>query len=373
MIVQPPIQRVFTRYASLIQQALQDTIANAQVHASSLALAKEEFKGFYGQICYHLGWVDQTFAPVQQHTGKLLRPTLLLLAYEAVGAWGLATTSTGTVHLQRALPAACAIELFHNFTLMHDDIEDEDRERRYRPTAWVVFGVPHAVNTGDGISCLSRLTLLKLLDAGVNPDLIAHLGHCFDRTALSVIEGQYLDLSFETQEEVTIPMYLEMITAKTAKLMACATEMGGILGTEDPDAIEGLRQYGLRLGMAFQIRDDLAGIWAAQQESGKTPAGDLVRRKKTLPVLHAIKHASPQDQALLRAIYSTRERPSDEQIAQILSILDRTHSRHYCQCALQEQCELARDALAQVPIAPFPLAQEAATGLTALINYIEST
>jgi len=365
------MKRIFAKYSSFIQQTLQDEIENSGVYSSSAVLSRDELKDFYGQIYYHLGWVDQTFSPVQGYTGKLLRPTLLLLAYEATGAWGLASTGEGITHLSRALPAACAIELFHNFTLMHDDIEDGDRERRYRPTAWAVFGVPHAVNTGDGISCLSRLALFKLLDVGVNPDLVARLGSYFDRAALSVIEGQHLDLHFETREEVTIPMYLEMITRKTAQLMACAAEMGGMLGTEDLGSIEELRQYGLRLGIAFQIRDDLSGIWATQQKSGKMPAGDLMRRKKTLPILHAIDHASPQDQTLLRAFYGAREEPTDKQVAQVLSILERTRSRYYCQDAIKEQCELARGALTQLSTAPSPLAQEAVASLVTLVSYVE--
>jgi geranylgeranyl diphosphate synthase type I len=371
MVVQSPLKRIFTRYASLLQQALQTEVTHPETNTPSLSLQNDELKGFYGQISYHMGWVDQTFAPVQHATGKLLRPTLLLLAYEAVGAQGSGGDSEGTTHLQRALPAACAIELFHNFTLMHDDIEDGDRERRHRPTAWTVFGIPQAVNTGDGISCLSRLALLKSLEAGVHPAQVARLCYCFDRTSLAVIEGQYLDLSFESREEVTISMYLEMITRKTAKLISCAAELGGMLGTDDLDAITWLRQYGLYLGIAFQMRDDMLGIWATQEESGKAPAGDLLRRKKTLPVLHALEHASPQDQASLRAIYRASAEPTEEQIPRMLSILAAAHSREYCQHILKEQCELARNALAHVPVASSPLAQEAAVGLMALISYVE--
>src|SRR5205814_1124017 len=150
---------------------------------------------------------------------------------------------------------------------------------------WAVFGTPLALNLGDGLASLSRLTLLRLFDEGVSTDLIARLGLCFDRTALTVMEGQHLDLCFETQEQVTIPHYLEMIMRKTAALMACATEMGAMLGCSsdnplrlsDEPTITALRQFGLHLGTAFQIRDDLLGIWATRAESGKTPAGDVLR------------------------------------------------------------------------------------------------
>jgi geranylgeranyl diphosphate synthase, type I len=281
---------LFTRYVELLQNALQREITRLRKPPSSLVIPGLD--SFYGQMGYHLGWLDAQLLPVQPQTGKLLRPTLLLLAYETAGANGFAFKREEKLHLERALPAAVAIELFHNFTLVHDDIEDGDRERRHRPTAWAVFGTPLALNLGNGLASLSHLTLLTLFDEGVSTDLIARLGLCFDQTALTVIEGQHLDLCFETQEQVTIQHYLEMITRKTAALMACATEMGAMLGCSDESTITALRQFGLHLGTAFQIRDDLLGIWATRAESGKTPAGDVLRRKKTLPVLHAIQNAS---------------------------------------------------------------------------------
>jgi geranylgeranyl diphosphate synthase type I len=368
MTVRASKKYLFTRYVELIQNALQSEITRLRKPSSSLMIPGLD--SFYGQMGYHLGWLDAQLLPIQPQTGKLLRPTLLLLAYEAVGANGCTFKREEKRHLDRALPAAVAIELFHNFTLVHDDIEDGDRERRHRPTAWAVFGTPLALNLGNGLASLSHMTLLSLFDEGVSTNLIARLGSCFDRTALTVTEGQHLDLCFETQEQVTIPHYLEMITRKTAALMACATEMGAMLGCNNEQAITALRQFGLHLGTAFQIRDDLLGIWATRAESGKTPAGDVLRRKKTLPVLHAIQHASPQDHAWLRTFYSQQEAPDSEQVGQVLSILEHTRSREYCQHFLTEHCQLARDALRQVPVPAVPLAQEAIADLRALIEYV---
>ncbi len=359
---------LFTRYVKLIQNALQREITRLRKPPSSLVVPGLD--SFYGQMGYHLGWLDAQLLPVQPQTGKLLRPTLLLLAYEAVGANGYTFKREEKLHLSRALPAAVAIELFHNFTLVHDDIEDGDRERRHRPTAWAVFGTPLALNLGNGLASLSHLTLLTLFDEGVSTDLIARLGLCFDRTTLTVMEGQHLDLCFETQEQVTITDYLEMITRKTAALMACATEMGAILGCSDESTITTLRQFGLHLGIAFQIRDDLLGIWATRAESGKMPAGDVLRRKKTLPILHAIQHASPQDHAWLRTFYSQQEAPGSEQVGQVIAILEHTHSREYCQHFLIEHCLLAREALKRVSTPDVPLAQEAIADLEALIEYV---
>lgn len=364
MTVQASMTYLFTRYVELIQNALQREIT--QLRKPSYPV----LDSFYGQMGYHLGWLDAQLLPIQPQTGKLLRPTLLLLAYEVAGANGCTFKREDKLHLGRALPAAVAIELFHNFTLVHDDIEDGDRERRHRPTAWAVFGTPLALNLGDGLASLSRLTLLTGFDEGVSTDLVARLGSRFDRTALTVLEGQHLDLCFETQEQVTIVHYLEMITRKTAALMACATEMGAMLGCSDEPTITALRQFGLHLGTAFQIRDDLLGIWATRAESGKTPAGDVLRRKKTLPMLHAIQHASPHDHAWLRTFYSQQEAPRSEQVGQVLSILEQTRSREYCQHSLTEHCLLARDALRRVPTPAVPLSQEAIADLEALIEYV---
>ena len=368
MSVRVPTTYLFTRYVELLQNALQREVARLRMHFSSLAIP--ELDSFYGQLGYHLGWLDAHFVPVQHNTGKLLRPTLLLLAYEAAGACETTSKREEKTHLDRALPAAVAIELLHNFTLIHDDIEDGDRERRSRPTAWAVFGIPQAINLGDGLASLSRLALFTLLDKGVDADLVARLGYCFDRATLTVIEGQHMDICFETQEQVTVPHYLEMITRKTAALLACAAEMGARLGCSDEPTIKALHQFGWHLGTAFQVRDDLLGIWATQAESGKTPAGDVFRRKKTLPVLHAIQHASPQDHAWLRTFYSQQEAPSSEQVGQVLSILEHTRSQEYCQHFLTEHCLLARDALRWVPTPDVPLAQEAIADLGALIEYV---
>jgi geranylgeranyl diphosphate synthase, type I len=368
MSVRVPTTYLFTRYVELLQNALQREVARLRMHSSSPAIP--ELDSFYGQVGYHLGWLDTHFVPVQHNTGKLLRPTLLLLAYEAAGAYEATSKREEKTHLDRALPAAVAIELCHNFTLIHDDIEDGDRERRSRPTAWAVYGIPQAINLGDGLASLSRLALFTLLDEGVDADLVARLGYCFDRAALTVIEGQHMDLCFETQEQVTVPHCLEMITRKTAALLACAAEMGARLGCSDEPTIKALHQFGWNLGTAFQVRDDLLGIWATQAESGKMPAGDVLRRKKTLPVLHAIQHASPQDHTWLRTFYSQQEAPGSEQVGQVLSILERTRSREYCQHFLNEHCLLARDALRRVATPAVPLAQEAIADLEALIEYV---
>src|SRR5579884_4064080 len=363
--IHQPVQTILTRYAAPVQETLRGLIEEQRVGSCP------PIEGLYGPISYHLGWVDRNFAPVQEYAGKLLRPALLLLAYEAAGAAGLASQRDGLSHLERALPAAAALELFHNFTLLHDDIEDGDVERRHRPTVWSLWGIPMAINTGDAIACIARLALFKLLDVGVDAHLLVDLERQLDRAALLVMEGQHLDLSFETQEEVTLAMYLEMITRKTARLMECATEMGARIGTSDKKVIDGLRQFGLKLGIAFQIRDDLLGIWGSYAQTGKTPSGDVISRKKTLPILHALQHAETQDQAYLRAIYQAEKAPNAEQVGRVLEILDRTRSRDHARHKLVTQCQAAKLAISLLPVPSHPLAQEARADLLTLVNYVQ--
>lgn len=327
---------------------------------------------FYGQMQYHLGWVDTQFIPSPSNPGKLLRPKLLLLAYEAAGAWGLATNdNANTTYLQRALPAAASIELTHNFTLIHDDIEDHDAERRHRPTLWSMWGIPQAINTGDGMFSLSRLTLWQVLQEGVEGDIAARLGAALDRACLTIAEGQYLDISFEEQLSISVAAYIDMISRKTGALMGCAAQMGALLGTRDAQTIERLTTFGLAVGIAFQVRDDLLGVWASNSETGKTQAGDVYRRKKSLPILHALEHANASDTDVLDSIYRQTAPVTSEQVEAVLAIFERTQSRAYCRDFLAQHCQNAYEALAHVPLIDNPASIRALDDLKALIRFVE--
>ena len=270
------MQSLLQRYQHIIDTALRNAIDRVRNVSEMPAL-----EAYYGQMRYHLGWVDASLTPIRSNTGKLLRPMLLLLAYEAAGAWGLvSTSSTTTTHLRRALSVAVAVKLTHNFTLIHDDIEDADSERRHRPTLWKLWGVPQAINAGDGMFALSRQTLWDALDNGVQSALVARLGAILDRTVQTIAEGQYLDISFETYQDVSVAMYVDMISRKTAALMSCAAEMGALLGTCDQETIQRLRAFGQAIGLAFQVRDDMLGVWASTCELGKTAAGDIYRPRR---------------------------------------------------------------------------------------------
>lgn len=369
MIVSSEIRATLQRHQSVIDAALRNAIDRI-VQQSDSTVPDE----FYGQMRYHLGWVDAQFKPAQEHTGKLLRPTLLLLAYEAAGAWGQAIEGTeATNYLRRALPAAAAVELTHNFTLIHDDIEDEDAERHHRATLWKLWGVPQAINTGDGMFALSRYALWSVLEEGVDGLLAARLGALLDRTTLIIAEGQYLDISFEQRQDISVAMYLDMISRKTGVLMACAAEMGAMLGTQDSETIQRLKNFGKAIGAAFQVRDDMLGIWASSSELGKTAAGDIYRRKKSLPILHALEQATSHDQQQLRTIYQQRTPLTSKQVDQVLDILERTHTKQYCSEFLRYECHAAHEALAYVPRHSGPIAARALDDLDTLVKFVEET
>jgi geranylgeranyl diphosphate synthase type I len=367
MALSSTIQSTLLRYRNEIETALRSAIADAATFTGT-----QDIDLFYGQIQYHLGWVDADLVPVKNNMGKLLRPTLVLLAYEAAGAWGLATTDPkDNTHLQRALPAAVAVELTHNFTLVHDDIEDGDTERRHRPTVWTLWGVPQAINTGDGLYSLARLVLWKVLDHGVDELTAVRLAGALDRATLILTEGQHLDISFEQRSNISIALYLDMIRRKTAVLMACSTEMGARLGTANQNAIHHLRNFGEATGVAFQVRDDILGVWASSAESGKTPAGDIYRRKKSLPIIHALAHANTHDRQILADFYQQDAPLTDEQVEKVLAVMERTQTRAYCCQFLVEQCQLAYEALKSVPRLSNPLSIQAHHDLEIVVRFIE--
>jgi geranylgeranyl diphosphate synthase type I len=265
-----------------------------------------------------------------------MRPLLGLLAFASI---------TGDHH--RALPGAAAVELGHNFSLVHDDIEDDDRERRHRPTLWALHGIPQAINTGDMLFSLSRIALHRLTDLGFPDRTVLRLMRLYDDTCVALCEGQYLDIWMAGQDDgLTVELYFDMIGRKTAALIAASIEAGAILATDDEAVIARYRAFGWDLGIAFQLNDDLLGIWGPELATGKEPT-DVPRRKKTLPVMYAFEHAAPEDRARLAALYANGSLAPDE-VTQIVAILERAGAHEYT----REQARLHRDrALAELDAA----------------------
>lgn len=309
----------------------------------------------YEMLAYHLGLDDQA-GP----RGKRLRPLLGLLAFKSLG---------GDYH--RALPAAAAVELGHNFSLVHDDIEDSDRERRHRPTLWALWGVPLAINAGDALFALSRLALYRLMeDEEYEPQKLLDVMRVYDETCLALCEGQYLDISFERRTDVTVDEYMAMIAKKTAALIGASIETGAMMASDDPEVVAAYRRFGYDLGIAFQIADDLKGSFWASSESGKAAAGDIRKRKKTFPVVWALQHAAANDVARLIAIYQPQILATDasgpsvhevaissEEVDEVLEILERSGARRETEEEARRYRDLAIGQARALPVVPEQLAE----------------
>jgi geranylgeranyl diphosphate synthase type I len=186
-----------------------------------------------------------------------------------------------------ALPAAAAIELLHNFSLLHDDIEDNSAERRGRATVWKEWGVAQAINGGDAMFALARLALDRLGE-NVSPATAREVYRLFDRAALALTQGQYLDLRFERADGVTLEDYLVMVRGKSAALVAASAEIGALLGSDSSRLVNCFRQYGENLGIAFQIADDILGNWGDPAVTGKPAGADILSKKKSFPIIAAL-------------------------------------------------------------------------------------
>lgn len=226
-------------------------------------------------LAYHMGWEGEGAGPEAQ--GKRIRPLLVLLCAAAAGGqW------------QRALPAAAAVEILHNFSLVHDDIQDRSPMRRNRPTVWVKWGIAQAINTGDVLFTLAFLSLQGLSES-LPAEKVLQASHTLQLTCLRLTEGQFLDLSYESQNSLPLEAYWPMVGGKTSALLSCCADLGALVAGADEARREAFHEYGYSLGLAFQVLDDWLGIWGDVALTGKSVESDLASGKKTLPVLYALR------------------------------------------------------------------------------------
>jgi geranylgeranyl diphosphate synthase type I len=273
----------------------------------------------YNMMKYHLGWLDTDLNPTDQYRGKRFRPTLCLLTYKALSGV-----------YEKALPAAAAIELIHNFSLIHDDIQDMDEERRHKPTVWKLWGIPQAINVGDGMHVMANLAALRMEERNVTDRKIVQILRILNETILKLCEGQYLDMSYEDRLDVTVEMYLEMISRKTSSLIEATTHVGSVLATVNPETIGLFKDFGMSIGTAFQIRDDILGIWGKEKETGKPRGSDIRNKKKTLPIIHAFQEAGEEQLRELKTVYQ-KERLEEKDVATVLELLEAVGSRAYAE------------------------------------------
>jgi len=263
-----------------------------------------------GIIRYHFGWVDSSFREISEaRHGKRFRAIMNILAYEAI-----------TGKYMTSIPLAASIEMIHNFSLIHDDVEDNSETRRGRPTVWKVWGKPLAVNAGDFLLMLAFQDLYELGTLGISPERNLAIQQVISKTVLTLSEGQHLDLSFEQAMDISVDTYLDMIYRKSASLIECATYTGARLATDDDERVaRKYKDFGRAIGMAFQIRDDILGVWGKAEITGKPAAHDLKTKKKTLPFLYAMQQGSVRQRETLLKIYQ-KEIIDDKDVASLLEI-----------------------------------------------------
>jgi geranylgeranyl diphosphate synthase type I len=259
---------------------------------------------------YHLGWTDD-MAGQERYRGKMIRPLIAVYAARAVG---------GVEEAEAAVPLAAAIELLHNFTLIHDDIQDNSPSRRHRPTVWAKWGEAQAINAGDALFAAAHLALLEASEAGVPSAVVIDLIRGFDATTIEIVSGQVLDLQFEQRQDVTSAEYIRMITGKTARIVEFAAGGGAWVGGAEADLAGHLAAFGLALGLGFQVQDDLLGAFGASVETGKATADDIRRKKQSLPVLLLRQAASAEDRSRLAAIYG-RSELDPESVTEVLALM----------------------------------------------------
>ena len=294
----------------------------------------------YTMARYQLGQVEADGSPATADRGKAVRPTLCLLMCEALGG-----------DLEAALPAAAGLELLHNFTLVHDDVMDDDETRRHRPTVWVVWGRPQAIDAGDLLHVLATLSVLRSGGNGASASLARDATEVVMQGCRLVTEGQHLDLAFETATQVGVADYLDMISRKSAALLAVAFELGAIFAGNHPATRAACQDYGRDVGIVFQIRDDLLGIWGDPAVTGKPVGADIQKRKKTLPILHALEAAEEPDRTRLRAMFGDSEAPPD--VESTVAILDRAGSQRFAQDRIHDHATRASQTLARLPVSPW--------------------
>lgn len=319
---------MFSKYKSSVEQEL-----HRVVPGSHMAEA-------YRLLRYHLGWIDQEGNALDTSVtqGKALRPTLCLFACDALAD-----------DYSKALPAAAALELIHNFSLIHDDIQDHDVERRHQPTVWHLWGIPKALWSGNAMQCTGDLALLGVSGTDVAPATVLRVSEILTESYTEMIQGQCLDLQFESRTDIKADEYLFMIACKTGALIRAGLEIGALLGTEDTATVNAFAKFGEHLGQAFQIRDDYLGIWGDQATLGKATGNDIRRRKKSYPVVFALERASGRAMEDLLRIYEQEELEEDD-VQRVLAVLDEVGSQENAQRVTETSAAQALDALKPVSI-----------------------
>ncbi|HEY3561357.1 MAG TPA: polyprenyl synthetase family protein [Kribbella sp.] len=306
---------LLTRARSLVDPPLRAALDRLDAHSRLVA-------------SYHLGWCDETGRPMTGSSGKAIRPGLTLLVAEAV----CGTPDPG-------VPGGVAVELVHNFSLIHDDLMDRDAQRRHRPTVWSIWGDATAVLVGDALACLADEVL-----AECDSPYAARAGLALAVATRELIRGQVLDVAFEQRDDVGMAECVDMAVGKTGSLLGASAELGAVLAGGDPSTCAAFRSYGRELGLAFQLVDDLLGIWGAPEKTGKPVFSDLRAHKKTLPVVWSLEYGGTYGQELAEWLAKPGV-PSDDDVRRAAVLVERAGGREWAMAEAAERVRRAGRAL----------------------------
>jgi len=293
-------------------------------------------------IAYHMGWAEGV--KKSSGHGKRIRPLLVVLCAGALDE-----------DINRVLPGAVSLEFLHNFTLIHDDIEDNSSFRHGRPTLWTKWGIAQAINAGDALFSIAQMSMLSLRDT-VNAEIAAMVAEKLNRVCLHLTCGQSLDISFESDDEIALDTYLLMIRDKTARLLALAASLSALVTEKSESIQDSLSDFGESLGLAFQIQDDILGIWGDPEVTGKSSSSDILAHKKSLPILFGLKHSGSFQSLWLK------ENQTPEDISQMANLLKSCGAMDYAKSQAETYTQRAFDCLESL----FPEKNEFSLALTEL-------
>ena len=313
---------ILDRYQQEMLPAIEDELKSVVQQSNGAGLSE-----LHDMLIYHLGWEGEGAGP--KASGKRVRPLLVLLSAAAIQKdWS------------KALPAAAAVELLHNFSLIHDDIQDNSELRRGRKTIWAKWGIPQAINAGDAMFALAHMALNRLEEL-CGTQVFIQASQLLSRSSLQLTQGQYLDLAYEKARDLDVESYWPMVSGKTAVLLSSCTQLGGLINGAGSDRLDSLSRFGEKLGLAFQVHDDVLGLWGNSVETGKSTNSDLLSEKKSLPLLYALTNGGPFAKA-----WEKRTGRVD-QIEELTNLLEASGGKVYAEEMAEKLTKEALDALEQ--------------------------
>jgi geranylgeranyl diphosphate synthase type I len=290
----------------------------------------------YNMLLYQLGGLDEQGVPLPRLSVDCLHPFLCLLSCESLSG------DPGP-----ALPAAAAVELMHQYARIHEDVQSGSPNRGRRPTVWWIWGPGQAINAGDGMHAMARLSLMRLQQQGASVARVLRAMGILDQSSLSLCEGQHLDLAFQERLDVGVDAYTRMAEGKSGALVSCSMGLGALAATEDTAVVEAFQQCGTHLGVAWQAAQDIQDLWGSSGDDG--PSDNLLNKKKLLPIIHVLEKGEPRIKRELGGIYFKRVlEPGD--VRRIVQILDGCSAREFSRELVHGHCQRAMGALSRAPL-----------------------